>query len=165
MKTDYLINGLESMSLQITIMGTTHFMNNLVSGWYDLAEVDLTAGEATLFFTPNKDIEKAYPADRYSITFSAHEDFSLIVKDQYDTQNKTTIKYLFLNCRKNDAGEPYFHYDIVQKTFKQKVATEGIHIDTTAEQLLREGYNLIKSVDDANRSSNSVILEYHRKAS
>ena len=166
LKTDYRIDGLDDMTIEMSIKGTAHFMNNIVSGWYSLDEVNLTpGGKVKLQFTPADEIKHAYPAKECSLVLSAHKSFSLIEKEQYSTDDKTTIKYVFINCQINDEGQPYFHYEILQKTMAGVLPEECIHINTTAESLISEGYSRLKSIDDKARSGCMVVLENHRKAS
>ena len=168
LKTDYLITGLDEASLELTIKGTNHFMNNLVSGWYSLEEVLLTpGGKVKLLFCPNEEIATLFPAREYSITLYANESFSLVEKEIYSTEEKSTVKYVFLNCHINDQEQPYFHYEILQKKMDAPIADDDkrIHMYMTPEQLISEGFSRIKNVDDQSRVGNMVVLENRRKAS
>lgn len=165
LKTDYLIIGLDEMSLELTIKGTAHFMNNITSGWYSLEEISLNpGGKATLKFAPKKEVALLFPAlKECTITISANEAFSLVERELYSTDEKTTAKYVLLNCRLNDAGMPYFHYDILQKTMPARKDGEYFHINVEKEKLISEGYKILKTVDDKTRSSQCIVLEGHRK--
>lgn len=163
LKTDYRIDGLDDLSLEMSIKGTAHFMNNIVSGWYSLDEVDLKpGGKVKLTFSPTAEIKKTYPTNECSLTLTAHTALSIIEKEQYSTDEKTTIKFVFLNCQLNDDGQPYFHYEILQKSMAGSLPTESIHLDITPEKLLSEGYNRLKSIDDKTRSGSIVVLESRR---
>lgn len=165
-KTDYLIDGLDTMTLEVTVSGTMHFLKNISTGRYTIEGITLSpGGQATLFFRPREDIRTIYKTRRCCITVSADEAFSLVVKEQCSAHERTTTKYIFLNCRTNDAGEPYFHCDILQKSVKGAIVTGGVRTGTTPEHLLVEGFKKIQSIDDKTRSSNSVILDYRREAS
>lgn len=167
LKTDYLIIGLDEMSLELAIKGTAHFINNINSGWYGLEEVLLNpGGEAIMKFMPKMEVASLFhPPKKCTITLPANETFALIVREQYQANEKTTVKYLLLNCRLNKDGAPYFHYDILQKTRPSKKEDENarIHIPVATEQLIGEGFKLIKAYDDEKRSSRCVVLENHRQ--
>lgn len=160
------IRGINLEDPSTTFVGSKHFLDNYISEWYTLSEIDIRpGGAATLKFDPCESMKVYHPEGYCSLSFWAREDFLLINKEQCDTQGKSTITYWFLDCRKNEAGESYFHYDILQKQFSGRIAIEDIQPGISVEQLIREGFKNIKSDDDCTRSSNSVIYEGHRKAS
>jgi hypothetical protein len=162
--SDYTIDGLDSMSLEVTVSGSMHFIRNLGTNWYKIEGITLSEGNAILNFMPRDDV-KTLLKSPCRVTIPADEAFSLVVKEQCGTRDRTTIKYIFLNCRTNEAGEPYFHCEILQKSVNGRILTGGVRAGTTSEHLIREGFQKIKSIDDKTCSSNSVILENHRKAS
>lgn len=153
---DYVIKGLDSYTLNCTVMGTGHFMFNLESDWYKLHEIDLAAGEANMSFVPSSDMPKELCSgcEYYSIAVNPHKDFSLIYRELVGD----TVRYILLYCKVNQCGNPYFHFDILEKKGGLDDVADSIYRDTTAEFLVGQGYKLVKSGDDVTSSIYSTIL-------
>ena len=158
---DYMISGLDAMTVELVLAGSSHFMNNLNPSFYAISDITLIDGEANISFVPTDNLpEQLHMPVNYSIMIQPHEAFSLVVKDT--TKKKT--KYVFLNCRLDEEGKPFFHFDVLSKTNKGPV-DERIHRGVSVAELLIAGYVLEKSYDDKKSTIAAVTLYGHKKAS
>ena len=151
---DYMISGLDAMTVELVLAGSSHFMNNLNPSFYAISDITLIDGEANISFVPTDNLpEQLHMPVRYSITVRPHEAFSLVVKDM--TKKKT--KYVFLNCRLDEEGKPFFHFDILSKANESPV-DERIHRGVSVAELLIAGYILEKSYDDKKSTIAAITL-------
>ena len=162
---DFTINGLDEPTLVLKIQGTSHFLHNMNAGWYFIDEIELSAGEANVTFAPTNNLpEQLRNYGKCKITFMPHENLELIVKETDSAKHCSAIKFVFLNCKLNKQGKPYFHYDILQKAFAKESFNSPIPRNVTIEGLLEEGYTREISGDDEDACFYSTILD-HRMAS
>ncbi len=155
---DYTINGLDSMTVELVMMGTSHFINNIIPSWYTIVDVTLVDNELTISFSPTDDLPKElHKPVNYGISAQPHADFAMFIKDT----RKKTVKYVCLNCKTDSTGKPFFHYDILSKDNNGN-EDGAIKRGVSVSKLLLDGYTLEKSYDDNKSTVVGVTLYEHK---
>ena len=146
MGNDYVIKGLNSLTINCTIMGTGHFINNIDPSWYSIDEVELAGGELNISFKPTQNLpeELRGNCNQFQIALLPHRDFSLIFRNVVNGVST----YVLINCEYDQQGAMYFHYDILKKSIFDEDEIKGIYRDTSVDFLIGEGYELMQSGGD-----------------
>ena len=157
MDANYLLKGLDSLSLNYTIMGNSHFMQNINPDLYRLELVTLSSGIAEMSFKPTDNVpeELRESCHDYTISVHAHKDFSLVIRTVYCC----TVRYMVLCCLIDENGETHFHYDVLQKPVAGATMNDPIYRDTTYEYLRDNGFEPMERFDDSKTSAYTVVFE------
>lgn len=157
MDANFLIKGLDSLTLNYTIMGNVHFMQNIYPGQYRLKLVTLGDGIAEMSFEPTENVpqELRESCKEYTISVHAHKCFSLIVR----VARCNTVRYLILSCLEDKHGKPFFHYDVMQKPVAGATMEDPIYRDTTYQYLRDNGFESMERCDDSDSDCSMVLFE------
>ena len=118
MLQDYSIRGLDASTIKTTIVGTGHFIQNMIPAWYKICQVELTEHHCNLTFMPSSALPSELRVEtEYSLSVRPHTAFEMVFSEEdEDDQSGHTIRFVFLHCEENDEGRPIFRYEVLQKT-------------------------------------------------
>jgi hypothetical protein len=158
---DFIMRGLDEPSVRISIDGTSHFVHNMVPGWYRIDRIELNAGRINMVFMPNPDLPEVLGVEPCNVTISPNKALEIVVKvvDNSEDNTSATIKYAIINCKTAEDGHAYFHFDILEKDTPYH-PKQTINMMASVELLLGKGYKLVRSCDDESARICAPILKH-----
>lgn len=138
--SSFLFKGLKAMNLHLTITGTAYFMDNIVPNWYTMTEARFVSDRCIFNFVDSPNLPESLRNGGYTLSVKPHPEFSAIIKEVTEDMSK----YYLIDCMDGDGK--YFCFRTLQKPIEPgESEPEDIHIDTTVDSLLVDGYTLIRS--------------------
>ena len=158
MTQDYLIQGLESPTLEVIVDGTGHFLKNVISAWYCLVQVELTADRVNMTFEPSEHLPDELIGQKGQYTLSVRPDpqFALTVSETDQEGSAYANKVVLLRCCPDDKGRLVFNYEIFVKTAAIVSSLKMSCIGASHEKLLADGYTLI-ATGNSKRYHQSIL--------
>ncbi len=151
----YLLRGLDAFDLEFECDGSVHFLHNLMPEMYDLRSIQLINGKVNLFFAPGQNLPEPLQVRKsYRLTLAANEKIEIISKQL--TEDDTTI-YVVINCKTDEEGRQFFHYDILKKA-EEDGENSHIPLGVTINELVEQGFVTTRSEDCSKLNQCRIIM-------